>query len=112
MYYGEEAGISTGASSDLRHATYTAENMIISYGMDEEFGLAVMDSDAATSSEKLRERVNEVLDDEMKKAVEIIHDNKQWVDVLVDALLEKNRLKSNEIEDLLGKNLCPANKDS
>ena len=40
---GHDTAINTGASSDLENDTNIARRMIINYGMDEEFGLAVMD---------------------------------------------------------------------
>jgi len=38
LYYGE-AGLTTGASGDLEHATRLARQMISLYGMNDEFGL-------------------------------------------------------------------------
>ncbi|MBR6825033.1 MAG: AAA family ATPase, partial [Oscillospiraceae bacterium] len=44
VYYGLEDGISTGASGDLASATDLARRLLCNYGMDDAFGLAVVDS--------------------------------------------------------------------
>ncbi len=60
--YGPEAGLSTGASADLEHATNIARQMVCRYGMVDEWGLLVtpelMKYEGAymTSPDQLRER--------------------------------------------------------
>ena len=100
-YYGEEAGISTGASGDLEQATRTAVAMLCAYGMDEGFGLASMDMRDAMKDEKVREKVNEMLSEEMGNTVSIIRENKAKIDRMVDALMKQNKLSGEEMEALL-----------
>jgi ATP-dependent Zn protease len=100
-YYGEKDGISTGASGDLQQATNIARAMIVSYGMDEEFGLGVMGQQEAASSPELKKRVNEILGEEMRSTIEIIQKNKGRIDRMVAALMEKNKLTGEEMEALL-----------
>lgn len=100
-YYGEEDGVSTGASGDLEQATRTAMAMICSYGMDESFGLAAMDQRAAQNDPEVKKRVNEILGEEMRYTVELIKNNKYRIDRMVDALMKKNKLTGEEMEELL-----------
>ncbi len=100
-YYGEKDGISTGASGDLEQATRMAQAMICSYGMDESFGLGVMDRQEAAQNPDVRKRVNEILGEEMRNTVEIIKSNKHRIDRMVDALMKKNKLSGEEMEELL-----------
>lgn len=100
VYYGERDGISTGASGDLEQATRTALAMICSYGMDEEFGLCVMGSDAANDL-AVRNRVNELLRTEMAETVRLIRENRNRIDRMVDELMKKNKLTGQEMEALL-----------
>jgi ATP-dependent metalloprotease FtsH len=102
VYYGKEEGISTGASGDLRSATSIAEQMICAYGMDETVGLAYI-ADPATP--EVRARVNAVLAEQMQKALALIEENKAAIDKLVEVLLERNHLKGDEIEAILGEYL-------
>lgn len=103
-YYGDELGVSTGASSDLQSATNIVRAMICDYGMDEEFGLCNIQLNNSSSAEiytRVIERINVLLRAEMAFAVNTIKENKAIIDRLVEALMEKNSLKANEIEDIL-----------
>ncbi len=104
VYYGEEDGISTGASSDLQNATYFAEKMICSYGMDDEFGMAVIDKEHADSlAPEVRALVNKILAREMENTKEIIGKNKAAMDAMVEVLMSKNHLTRPEIDALFSK---------
>lgn len=103
VYYGSEDGISTGASGDLESATRLAEALVCCYGMDEEFGLAVIDIRSCANPNTLaRERdiVNGILSEQLQKAVDIISKNKHKIDAMVDALMVRNHLNGNEIEQI------------
>ena len=104
VYYGKEEGTSTGASGDLRQATDIVESMICNYGMDEDFGLISINENVSSSAyyEKIASRAKLILAREFEITKAIIEQNKKSIDKLVNALFEKNSLKSNEIEELLG----------
>lgn len=101
VYYGEKDGVSTGASGDLEQATRVAQAMICSYGMDEQTGLAVLGQQEAAANPAVSRRVNEILGEEMKNTVALIRENKNRIDRMVDALMKKNKLTSEEMEQLL-----------
>jgi len=100
-YYGADKGISTGPSGDLEQATRTAAAMLCAYGMDDDFGLAAMDLKDAVRDVKVREKINEILRREMETTVEIIRQNKPRIDRMVNALMKKNKLTGEEMEELL-----------
>ncbi|MBQ6921463.1 MAG: cell division protein FtsH, partial [Clostridia bacterium] len=107
VYYGETDGISTGASGDLQSATSLAEQMICVYGMDEDIGLStinIRESDSLYYS-KIRDKINKILSVEFEKAKKAISDNINAMNNLVKVLMEKNHLKSNEIEKIFSGNL-------
>ncbi|MBR5947685.1 MAG: hypothetical protein IKZ82_03410 [Clostridia bacterium] len=104
VYYGEEDGLSTGAGGDLNTATVTAMSLMCGYGMDEDFGLAVIDYQSARNGElssQVRTAVNKVLDNEMKNTIDIIKSNRSVMDKLVEELLAKSRMTGDEIKALL-----------
>lgn len=106
VYYGKEQGLSTGAQNDLEKAARLITHMLCSYGMDEEIGLLPIDTTNLEISpiyERLRKRMSVIMQEEFAKTVEMIQQNKDSIDCLVQALLEKNKLTSNEIESLLKK---------
>ena len=111
VYYGEKDGISTGASGDLWSATNIARHIICTYGMDEKFGLAVIDQQTARAGElspEVREAVNNILYNEMHNAIKLIEENKLAIDSLVERLISENHLTGNEIKEIFEK---IANKD-
>lgn len=106
-YYGNKDGISTGASGDLLSATNVARQIICTYGMDSDFGLAVVSNDVASNgamSIEVREAVNRILKEQMEETVRIIAENKDKLDALVEELMIKNHMNGLEIEKALTKN--------
>lgn len=104
VYYGDEDGLSTGASSDLANATSLAKRLVCSYGMDSEQGLASITPQELATGEmalKVRDSVNSILNQEMDNAIRHIVDNRGKIDRLVDELLKKNHLTSGEINSVL-----------
>jgi len=102
--YGEEDGISTGASGDLQQATFFARRMICSMGMENEFGLGVVGAkeiESGNTADEVRRLVNSILAAEMENAIRLIRENRGKHTALVQALLEKNRLIGSEIEEIL-----------
>ena len=101
VYYGDEDGVSTGAAADLGSATEVAKAMVCAYGMDEETGLASVDTALLSVSSQPMKRVNEILEKELQNAKAILQENRAAVDALVTTLMEKNHLRGKEIDALL-----------
>jgi ATP-dependent metalloprotease FtsH len=104
VYYGEEDGISSGASGDLSGATRIARAMICAYGMDESVGMAALSEEEATRgpmAEKITLRISEIIRKELEKTIRTISGGKPHIDRLVAQLLEKNKLTKEEIEEIL-----------
>jgi len=104
VYYGAREGLTTGASGDLQTATRVAENLLCRYGMDEAFGLAVIDLQTIRTGElgeEVRTAVNTILREELNKAIALLEAHRPQIDALVAALLERNHLSGAEIEAIL-----------
>jgi len=110
VYYGMEEGISTGAGGDLHSATKLAEQMICNYGMDQSVGMSYIDSNAMNGevNQAVRNKVNAILEEELDRAVRVIEANRQAIDTMVDALMEKNHLKENEIDEIFRRTVASA----
>ena len=103
VYYGTQDGVSAGASSDLIQATNIAKNIICSYGMDDDFGLAVIDERSMQSGEmalEVRRGINRILSAEMEKAIQLISQNWAAIDALVDVLMSQNHLRGEQIDSI------------
>lgn len=101
--YGSENGVSTGASSDLRSATECARAMLCSYGMDDEFGLAVIGAAGSETESAIRSAVNGILREQLLEAIRLITENRSRFDRLVNSLLLYNSLKGEDIDKCLEK---------
>ncbi len=107
VYYGERDGLSTGPSSDLISATSTAQKIICTFGMDADFGLAVVTTRSARDGElsgEVRSAVNRILDEEMKRAIAQITEGKPAIDALVEKLISENHLGGDEIKKIFEEN--------
>lgn len=103
VYYGEEEGLSTGPSGDLENATNIARSMIGRYGMFGDVGLGVVRGSSASpeQSAKMEECINQILSEQLDEAVRIISENKDKIDKLVAALMEKQHLSEDQIQEAL-----------
>jgi ATP-dependent Zn protease len=103
VYYGDEGGLSTGASGDIESATRIAKAMLATYGMDEDFGLAALSPKELENGNfaEARQKVNEILKEQLSGSVAAVRKGKNKIDKLVKALLEKNKLTKEEMEAVL-----------
>lgn len=101
VYYGAEDGLTTGASGDLQNATRLARSIVCSFGMDDDLGLACISETEAVNGEiakEVRRAINCILTQEMQNAEQAIINNKAAIDALVEELMLKNSLSSDEID--------------
>jgi len=122
--------ISTGASDDLKRATKIARSMVTEYGMS---SLGPMQFEHRSESVFLGrdynqtknfsdqvallidQEVKKIIDDCYKEAKKIVSSEKKLIDVLANALIEKETITKEEIEDLVEANSkykVKTNKDS
>ncbi|MDR2524330.1 MAG: ATP-dependent zinc metalloprotease FtsH [Candidatus Nomurabacteria bacterium] len=115
VVYGRQ-NVTTGASSDLRHATQIAHDMVTEEGMgtklrdrafhSEEGGLMFdkMTRDRPYSdktAEEIDREVNELLGEAVQRAREVIKANRKALDALAQALLERETIDEEEINQVL-----------
>lgn len=104
VYYGDEDGISTGASADLQNATNLVQTMLCTLGMDPKIGLCSVDLNSIIGTPyymTIINRMNEILKEEFESTKEIISKHRVAIDKLVEQLIEKDSLKDSEIDDIL-----------
>ena len=100
--------VTTGAYSDFQHATAIARAMVRSYGMSETLGNVVYEDSAydkgysETTFERIDAEVQKILDVQYKHALDLLRDNKDKLDMLAHALLEKETMYASEVYELLG----------
>lgn len=101
--------LSTGAYSDFKKATEIARSMVCLYGMTDVLGkrvyLDTYDTKGGYSQktfEKIDNEITRILDEQYDRAMQMLRDNRDKLDKLSLALLDKETLYASEIYELLG----------
>jgi len=108
--------ITTGASSDISHATNIARDMVVEWGMSElgpvnlgpqidvnDFGKAYMEPAKISESmqAKVDEEIKKLVNQSIDEARKILKKNKTKLDKLAKILVEKESLGQEEFEELM-----------
>lgn len=101
--------ISTGASSDIRKATQIARDMVMKYGMSDlghiDFNMdeesRIIKPYSEDTAKKIDLEVKKILDNAYNKCENIISQNMSKLDVLVEKLLEKEVIESDEFYNFM-----------
>ena len=102
--------ISTGASNDIEVATGIAKNMITKYGMSETLGpISINTEQDPYELQMLGEKFGDAIGAEVKilldnayiTAQKLIHENRDKLDRVAGALLEKEVISAEEFQDLI-----------
>jgi len=107
--------MSTGAGQDLKQCNAIARNMVTKYGMSERLGNVIIGDDdevflgrdyghTRSHSESLQsvidEEVARILEESYNKTIALLEKNRVLLDELCEALLEKEKIDSEEFEDI------------
>ncbi len=110
--------VTTGATSDLRRATALARQLVTDYGMSDNLGPRTYGEKeemiflgreiheqrdySEKVAEKIDEEINNFIQQGMIKAERIINEQKEKLEKIVAALLEKETLEKKEFEEIVG----------
>lgn len=108
--------ISTGASNDLQKANHIARDMITKYGMSKHLANMVFGDEneevflgksyghtrnySEEISAKIDEEVKSIIDDAYNKIKELLTENRNKLEDVARALLEKERIEADEFEEI------------
>jgi len=97
--------VTTGASNDFEKATQYAYAMVCNYGMSK-LGPVVCDQSKVRLSPemafKVDTEVRSIVDTCYADTIKLLRDNRDKLDKLAHALVEKETMQSNEVYELLG----------
>ena len=115
--------VSTGASSDLQRATDIARKMVINFGMSDSIGMLFLGSEeevflgkeyghtknySEDVASKVDAEISKILDEARKRAKDILTKNKDLVERVTQALVEREKLNKEEFQRLMaGEELPP-----
>lgn len=107
--------ISTGALSDLERITKMAYGMVTIYGMTKAIGnMSYYDSKQADSysfqkpysdatAEKIDREVRSIIEEAYQRAIKLLTEHRQYLDIIAKELLEKEILFQADLQRLIGK---------
>ena len=129
LIFGKEnitSGAGGGSGSDINQATKIAKAMVTKYGMSEELGpmeygeneeeiflgrsVARQQHMSEEMAKKVDLEVRKLIDEGYTKAKKILTEKLEDLHKLAKALLTYETLTGEEIENLINKNIYPANK--
>ena len=116
--------ITTGASNDISRATQIATKMVTAFGMSDKIGTIALEKDSEevflgrdiSRTQKHSNKTAELIDEEVKnivttaknKAKKILEDNRDKLDNLVKALIERETLNGDQVNKIMeGQELEP-----
>jgi len=120
---GGSDAVSTGAQSDIEHATSLARNMVTKWGLSDKMGPVLYGEDdsqmpgAGTkqySSETFREidkEVRVILDQCYKVAEEILEKDRDVLEAMKDALMKYETIDADQVKDLMARKQVRPPKD-
>ncbi|TRZ41452.1 ATP-dependent zinc metalloprotease FtsH [Robertkochia solimangrovi] len=107
--------ISTGALSDLEKVTKQARAMVTIYGLNDQIGnLTFYDSSGQTdynfskpyseeTAQIIDKEISRIIEEQYKRAIKILEDNKDKLTILAEHLLEKEVIFKDDLERIFGK---------
>lgn len=109
--------VTNGAQDDLRRATKLARKMVLQWGMSSDLGNIAYEDNGGNvflgeemsksreysedTAEKIDEEIKKILDEATRNAERTLKDNKDELDNLIDVLIERESLTSDQITSLL-----------
>tara|TARA_Y100000385_G_scaffold15882_1_gene16063 strand:- start:3780 stop:5762 length:1983 start_codon:yes stop_codon:yes gene_type:complete len=120
MTLGEE-GVTTGASNDIQRATEMARNMVTKWGLSSELGPLLYTEDegevflgrsaasqnksfSSETASKIDLEVRRIIDDCYAKAVTLLNENRDKLELMKDALMEYETIDAGQIDDIMAGN--------
>lgn len=94
--------ITTGASNDIEKATSVIKQMIVNYGMTDNFGLLNLDAMELKPEAYMNEAV-QMADELYKRSFELINEHKDALERIAKGLIDKETLTGEEIRKIAGK---------
>ena len=103
-------GVTTGAMSDIEHATKMVRAMITRWGLSDVLGpLQYAENDmgkdefSSKTAEIIDEEMRRIIDECYRKAETLLSENRDILDAMKDALMEYETLDADQVDDLMNR---------
>ncbi|BFM21769.1 ATP-dependent zinc metalloprotease FtsH [Gilvimarinus japonicus] len=108
-------GITTGASNDIERATELSRNMVTKWGLSQKLGPLHYGEDegmmpgsgqinySGETSKLIDQEVRQIIDGCYKRAEQLLHDNRDILEAMKDALMEYETIDAEQVDDLMAR---------
>jgi cell division protease FtsH len=106
LHYGNQNGLTTGASDDLRKATSVIRDMICRYGMDDDIGPLVLENvirDPGQAPPEISQKITEILKEQAQETLSLLTSHQAKLDAIAKALQKEERLTKADVDNILNK---------
>ncbi len=97
--------VTTGAGADIQHATQIARRMVVRFGMSKKMGMVDLSAEdeplAQHTARLVDEEIRRIIDEAYLSALELLEEQRDLMDRIAAALLEKEMLGRLELQELL-----------
>jgi len=112
-------GVTTGASNDIQRATQLARNMVTKWGLSEKLGPLLYESEDSDpfsgaqgqgakgfsdeTTAAIDGEVRDIIENCYERASTILHDNRDILDAMANALMKYETIDSGQLDELLAR---------
>ncbi|MEZ0171402.1 ATP-dependent metallopeptidase FtsH/Yme1/Tma family protein [Microvirga sp. TS319] len=93
--------VTTGAASDIAHATSIATRMVTEWGMSPAIGMVKVARSGDSFPREAEQEIRRIVEEMYAAAKACIEDNREGLDALVDALLEHETIEGDEVRRIV-----------
>ena len=102
LLFGDKEHVTTGASSDIKHATELIYAMIAHYGMTEEYGMLNL-ADLHVDNSKILAQAVAMAQQLEKETLEMLQKHRDMHQEIVDVLIERETISGDELTEIYNK---------
>ncbi|MGO4389505.1 ATP-dependent zinc metalloprotease FtsH [Microvirga sp. 2YAF29] len=93
--------VTTGAASDIAHATNIATRMVTEWGMSPTIGMVKITRSGESLPREVEQEIRRIIEEMYAAAKSCIEDNRDGLDALVDALLQDETIDGDEVRRIV-----------
>ncbi|MBQ0820376.1 ATP-dependent zinc metalloprotease FtsH [Microvirga sp. HBU67558] len=95
--------VTTGAASDIAHATNIVTKMVTEWGMSPAIGMVRVARSGDSLPREVEQEIRRIIDEMYAAAKTCIEDNRDALDALTQALLEHETIEGDEVREIVAK---------
>ena len=93
--------VTTGAASDIAHATNIVTKMVTEWGMSPAIGMVRVSHSGESLPREVEQEIRRIIDEMYEAAKACVEDNRDALDALTEALLEHETIDGDEVREIV-----------